>query len=224
MKQLIKKWIFGSAVGPKKILFGAARGLKMKIDPLHKSQRILGLDEIEIQSSFKQFARRCPVLVDVGASDGYYALIYKKYQPGGYIYSCDADTNFRQDQEDNFKENGFDTKALHYISKFIGDRDDEQFARIDSIVDRKADSNIFLKIDIDGGELGALKGAENTLRNKNCFVIVETHSLELENKCLEYMKSLGYSCRIIKNGFIRNFVPEKRIVDHNRWFSATKAI
>jgi hypothetical protein len=223
MKTLLKRILFGSGNGLKTIRFGIAKGIKMQIDPANKAQRILGLDEFEIHSYFKSFARKCNTFVDIGASDGFYSLIYRKHNPAGSIFSCEGQSRFEAEQRENFGVNGYDHgKNFFYTSKFIGSHNEGNFITVDTLLQNNAVNDVFLKIDIDGGEVEALKGASGTLKNKNCGLIIETHSLQLENDCISILQSMNYACEIIKNAAVRRLLPEQREIEHNRWLVATK--
>ena len=193
----------------------------MNIDLDNKTQRYLGLDEKEIQRKFKQYAIATDVFVDIGSSDGYYGLIYHKWNREGTQYLCDARQAFAQEQKDNFILNSYDTVKIHFVSKFIAGISNEESVALDELL-KDVDGDIFLKIDVDGGELNVLQGVVNTLRERQCMLIVETHSKELEVGCTNYLDQLGYTTQIIRNAWWRRFIPELRPIAHNRWFSAEK--
>lgn len=221
MKQFIKRFFFGTGVQQKKILFGLASDIKMNINLSHKSQRYLGLEENEVQSYFKEFARTSSVFVDIGASDGYYGLIYYKLNSKGEQFLCDADPTYAMQQKANFVMNNFALDRVNFISKFISDKTNDTHVSLDNLL-KNIHGAIFIKIDVDGGELHVLKGMEKTLTESICKVIVETHSKELEDTCTQYLQQLGYKTNIIPNAWWRFFVPELRPIAHNRWFSAEK--
>lgn len=221
MRQFIKGLLFGTGVQQKQIVFGLARNIKMRIDLNHKSQRYLGLDEREVQPSFRRYANLSSVFVDIGASDGYYGLIYHKLNNKGEIFLCDADPSYAPQQKAHFLMNNFSLNKVNFISKFISDITNETHIALDNLL-KNADDTIFLKIDVDGGELHVLKGVEKVLTQNDCKLIVETHSKELEDKCTAYLQGLGYKSAIIPNAWWRLFVPEKRPIEHNRWFNAEK--
>jgi hypothetical protein len=221
MKQFIKRLFFGTGTQPRKIMFGLASSIKMNIDIDNKSQRYLGLDEREIQRSFKKFSAASAVFVDVGASDGYYGLIYYKLRKDGTQYLFDANSSFAEQQRSHFQINDFRADKINFISKFVSNiTDDNHIALNDFIKDPAA--TVFVKIDVDGGELDVLKGLENVLKRNNCKLIVETHSKELEDACIAYLQQFNYSTTIIPNAWWRLFVPELRPIPHNRWFRAEK--
>jgi len=73
----------------------------------------------------------------------------------------------------------------------------------------------FIKIDIEGAEVMALQGAHEVLSKHKPGLIIETHSLDLENDCIKLLKKYGYDPKIIDQSKI---FPEKRqAFTHNRW-------
>ena len=222
LKQYIKRLLFGAGIKQKKIIAGLASGIKMNIDMAHKLQRYLGLDEREVQSWFKKFAQSSSLFVDIGASDAYYGLIYFKLNNLGEQFLCDANPNFVTIQKENFLLNGYDMSRVHLVSKFISNQEDATHVSLDRLVTNTS-STIFIKIDVDGGELHVLKGMEKTLATVNCKIIVETHSVELEKDCIEFLYSQGYQTAIIDNAWWRFLIPEQRPIPHNRWFKAERS-
>ncbi len=222
MKKIIKRLFFGKGIQERKIKFGVARGIKMKINLEHKIQRYLGLEEREVQSWFKKFAPETSVFVDIGASDGFYGLVYYKLNSEGQQYLCDAIVAYADEQRANFRLSGFSLEKINIVSRFIGDATTDTHISLDELL-KSAPGNVFLKIDVDGGELSVLKGVQQVLRSRNCKIVVETHSKQLEEDCTAYLQQLGYKTKIIPNAWWRLFIPELRPMDHNRWFSAWKA-
>ncbi|HLK28376.1 MAG TPA: FkbM family methyltransferase [Puia sp.] len=219
MKQKIKKILFGEGNQIKKILFGKAKGITMYIDLQNKIQRIMGTDEREIQSSFVRFAKKSGYFFDIGASDAYYGLFYKKYNPTGQAYLFDADKKFEQIQKENFDINHF-SEGIHLYQKYVSNVDSDSTISIDSFgIEGK---NVFIKIDVEGAETAVLQGVQNMLKANNCCLIIETHSFQLEKDCVSFLENLGYKTHIIKNAWWRVFIPELRPLEHNRWLEAFK--
>ena len=223
MKNFLKSVLVGDKAKVYTIKYGVAKGLKIFLDPKDRSLRLFALDETELQTYIRQFAPRCEVFVDLGSSDGYYPLIYRKLNPAGEIYSFEVQEIQAVEQPKNFKMNGFDTGKLHVIQKYASDKIDDNNVTVDSVVPVKG-KKVFFKVDIEGAELIALKGARNLLVNNTCSVIVETHSKELEDQCDEYLKQLGFSTKIVKLAWYRSIVPEARSLPHNRWIIAESKV
>ena len=205
----------------REIKFGIAKGIKMQIDANSKAQRILGLDEKEIQAAFKKYSLKAEYFFDIGASDGYYSLIYKKLNRAGKIFAFEVKEDLTAEMEKNFSINNFDFKDVTLIKKFVSNVDDEKHVSIDTAFTHK-NKNLFFKIDVDGGEMDVLNGLKNTIANNNCFFVIETHTKKLEEDCIAFIENCGYATTIIGNAFWRAIVPEDRPIEHNRWFSAHK--
>lgn len=217
----MKKALFGKERGVRKIKYGAASGIEMDIDPDTKLQRLLGLDEREIQPEFTEFARKSSHYIDVGASDGYYGLIYKKFNPQGQVFLIEADPKLAPEQRHNMEMNAAGA-GVEYLSLFVASHDDERHISIDAIAQKVNPTGLFVKIDVEGAELDVLHGMKDSLANRACHVLIETHSKELENQCMEFLQGYGYYCKIIDNAWWRSIVPESRQIEHNRWLAATK--
>jgi hypothetical protein len=219
MKNFLKRVLVGDKAKVYTIKYGVAKGLKIFLDPKDRSLRLFALDETELQTYIRKFAPHSEVFVDLGSSDGYYPLIYRKLNPAGEIFSFEVQEIQAVEQPKNFEMNGFDTGKLHVIQKYASDRVDDKNVTVDSMV-AITGKKVFLKVDIEGAELIALKGAKNLLVNNVCSVIVETHAKELEDQCEAFLKQLGFSTEIVNPAWYRSLVPEARSLPHNRWLIA----
>lgn len=217
MKKLVKKLLFGND-SIQTIKAGIGKGLKMKIDVSSKAQRVLGLDEREIQKPFADYAKKCTHFFDIGASDGYYSLLYRKYNKNGKIFMFEAQDRFKAEQEEHFKMNAFEINYKHF-AKFVSNTNDSTNISIDTLF-TETNQKLLFKIDVDGGEMEVFKGMITTIQNNNCFFVVETHTKQLEIDCIKFVENLGYKTRIIDAAWYRTFVPEERPIEHNRWFVA----
>jgi FkbM family methyltransferase len=63
---------------------------------------------------------------------------------------------------------------------------------VDDIVEKLGAIPDLVKIDVEGGELAVLRGAEQTLRRRAPKILLSTHGPTLKAACLEYLGSLGY--------------------------------
>jgi precorrin-6B methylase 2 len=219
MKNSVKNLLFGRS-NIQKIKAGIGKGVFMKIDVSNKAQRILGLDEYEIQKVFKSYSQIAKYFFDIGASDGYYSLLFRKLNPNGSIYMFEAQERFRKEIESNFSLNSFPINYQHF-AKYASDKIDNNNVTIDSIFQKRGESLLF-KIDVDGGEEVVLKGMEQTMINNKCLFVIETHSKELEESCINFLNKNGYSCKVINHAWFRFFLPEERVIEHNRWLVAEK--
>ena len=58
--------------------------------------------------------------------------------------------------------------------------------------DGQIDGPSFIKMDIEGEEVKALKGAENLLKKYMPVLNISTHGQDIHKNCIEFIKSLGY--------------------------------
>jgi hypothetical protein len=221
MKNFLKGLLVGKEAKVYEIKYGIAKGIKIFLDPKDRSLRYFALEESELQSYFKKFSPKCEVFIDLGSSDGYYPLIYRKMNPAGEIYSFEVQEIQAVEQPKNFVLNGFSTNKLHVIQKYASDVIDDMNVTVDSIVNVKG-KKVFFKVDIEGAELMALHGATQLLKNNTCSIIVETHAKDLDDQCVDFLQSLGYSTSIVEYAWYRAIIPEKRSLEHNRWIVAEK--
>ncbi len=223
LKSLVKYTLFGQpGVRPRQINRGLLKGLKFNIDTASKSLRLLGLDESELTPHFQRLVVGIEGAMDIGANDGWYTT-YLASRPGmKKVWAFDPDPSLLEITRANLALNSEQyVRKTTLVAKFVGNRDDERFCRVDPLV---ADFTgpLLLKIDVEGAEHDVLEGAENTLRRDNVRLIVETHSLALEESCTAYLKARGYQVQIVPNAWYRLIFPESRASAHNRWFTATR--
>lgn len=217
-----KQLLFGRGLRPHRIRFGVARGLVMQIDPAAKTQRILGLDEREIQREFVDASHWAETLVDVGSSDGYYGLVFHKYKPDGALHLIDGNPDFAPRQRAHFATN-FPNARPEFLSRFVMPPDRQGPGTILLSHDLPVRGRrVFFKIDVDGWELDVLKSAEALLPDTPCRFLIETHSPDLERDCIAFFARHGFKTRVIRNAWWRAILPEKR-PPHNRWLAAVRS-
>lgn len=223
IKGAVKRMLVGEpGERPRDIGAGLLRGLRFNVDTSSKTMRLLGLDEREIAKAVADAAAKSSAALDVGSNDGWYSLYFASRPNIEKVWAFEPDPTMAPRFESNFALNSPEfLKKVQVESKFVGDRDDDQFVRIDTIL-AGYDKPVLLKVDVDGGELDVLKGARQTLETKTCHLVIETHTVELERDCTAFLEGLGYRTTIIPNGWYRAVVPEFRPSPHNRWFVAER--
>ena len=223
LKGAVKRVLLGPpGERPRDVKAGLLRGLRFNVDTASKSQRLLGLDEREIAAAVRDAAAGASAALDVGANDGWYALYFASRPNVERVWAFEPDGPTVGRMRDNFALNdpAFAGK-LEAIQKCVGDRDDDAFVRVDTIVGDYA-KPLVLKIDVDGGEVEVLEGARRTLGRNDCTLVVETHGRQLERDCVAFLSELKYEVRIIDNGWYRALVPETRPTPLLRWFVARR--
>ncbi|GHT51794.1 hypothetical protein FACS189440_21230 [Bacteroidia bacterium] len=98
-------------------------------------------------------------ILDMGAAEGIFSLGIIDIANHVYLFECDK--NWISALNATFapwKE------KVTLISKYVSDIDDESNISIDHFLEGKEKNNLFFKMDIEGCEQAALKGAEKTLK------------------------------------------------------------
>jgi len=223
LKSTVKRIFLGrSGERPRHVRTGLVKGRRFIIDVANKSMRLVGMDEREIAGWTRKASEGARTAVDVGANDGWYALYFASHPTIRKVYGFEPDSGLIDRARENLSFNGGECVSRTVLTrKFVGNADDEQWCRIDTIL-AGAEYPIVFKIDVDGGEMDVLRGAKATLSGGRCALVIETHSQELERDCLAFLKELGYQCTIVNNGWYRAIVPESRHIPHNRWLVAHK--
>ena len=223
LKAAVKRLLLGEpGERPRDIATGLLRGLRFNVDTASKSMRLIGLDEREIVRAVEDAASASSAALDVGANDGWYSLYFASRPNIERVWAFEPEPGMGPRIDGNLALNPPEfSKKVQVVRKFVGDRDDERFVRIDTVL-AGYDKPVVLKIDVEGGETAVLRGARGTLERLTCHLIVETHAPELERECLEFLGGLGYRTTVIPNGWYRAVVPEHRISPHCRWLTARR--
>ena len=223
LKSAIKQGLLGKpGLRPRRISRGLLKGLSFNVDTGNKSMRLLGLDESEIAPVTRKLAAQVRSAADIGANDGWYSLYFASRPNIEKIFAFEPLAHVLETARANFALNDPDfLKKVTLVEAFVGNKTgQDHWVRLDDYAAEMVEP-ILLKIDVDGGEIDVLEGARQVL-SRDCRLIVETHSPELEKGCIERLGAMGYSCRIIGNAWYRALVPENREIAHNRWFVATR--
>lgn len=153
------------------------------------------------------------VVYDVGAHVGYYSMMMAKYAgPKGRVYSFEPrplNNGFlRKHIAANHLEN------INVMDKAVSDVVGElrfnantgtgtghlsdtgnivvNSTTIDTLVGEGMPVPNLIKIDVEGGEIGVLKGAVNTIEKNKPKIIFATHGDELHKFCVGFLEDRGY--------------------------------
>lgn len=216
MKALIKKLFFNTG-NTHKILSGPGKGIVMNYDINNRFQHLLGSYEREIYSYLSKGMRKSNVLIDVGANDGYYVMAFLK--TGKQVIACEPGP-MNKEIIKNAALNGFKEGEHFFLEKrLVGEKKDEQYVTIEELTNGMGNALFFL-IDIDGGEFELLSSCGVNFNYENSIWLIETHSKELEDSCMSFLKERGFAVEIINNKWWRFLLPEQRPLAHNRWLYA----
>jgi predicted RNA methylase len=220
MKSLVQRLILGSGTRPRRIRLGLLNGLDFEIDAASKKQRLVGLEEKEIEPHIRDIGAPARTAIDVGANDGWYAAYFASRPNIVKVIACDPDEQVVAMMRRNLKLNNLEAKVdVHTI--FVGSKQAPPGQTLDQLAANQS-GPFAIKIDVEGAELDVLESGAHLLANEECHLVVETHRSDLERDCLKYLGDLGYRTAVIPNGWYRRFVPEQRPLPHNRWLVAHK--
>lgn len=137
-------------------------------------------------------------LFDIGSAEGIFSIDTIELVNHVYLFECEdywieaLEASFAPWKE-----------KVTIIRKYVGDHNDENFITIDEMMKGRTIDNLFLKMDIEGAEQSALRGALHTLKNgKNINVAVCVYHREEDPSVINSnMKSMGYSTQFTE-GYI----------------------
>jgi hypothetical protein len=124
-------------------------------------------------------------LLDLGAAEGLFSLSVIDIVNHACLFECEE--NWMKALNATFAP--WKDKVT-IVPKYVSDTNDAETVTIDRFLEGKDKTNLFLKMDIEGYELAALKGAEKTLREATdidfsiCTYHRENDAVEIKN-CLE---------------------------------------
>jgi hypothetical protein len=183
---LAKQMILPTGNSPRRIPFGLYRGLTLDIDFASQMLFYLGLWEAETTAVIRTVLGRVDWAIDIGAGQGELAILFRR-AGAECVIAAEPQATERSAMVRNMAFNGLEPTAITVIDRFIGKAEDEVAIDDLPVVPERPG---FLKIDIDGGELGAIRSAERLLSQGRLLkVLVETHSAELERDCIAALKS-----------------------------------
>lgn len=160
-------------------------------------------------------------VIDVGASDGRWSLVAKKYFPQAFYFLIEA----RQEHEAALQTVKFKYQNLDYLISAAGDKIGQCYFDASDLFGGLASHNPFeqncitvpittidievqtrkllppflIKLDTHGFEVPILEGAIQTLKNSE-LVIIEVYNFQLTNESLkfyelcDYMEKQGFRC------------------------------
>lgn len=99
-------------------------------------------------------------LLDIGSAEAFFALEVIEYIDHAYLFECDED--WIEALEATFAPW---KNKITIVRKYVSDVNDENNITLNEYFKDKPSNNLFLKMDIEGYERKALKGAEALLKN-----------------------------------------------------------
>jgi hypothetical protein len=151
------------------------------------------------------------MVFDVGGQHGYDALVFAKLAgPEGRVVSFDCEPSAVAEMERNFAANpalaNKVTPRLAFVGTGAGCLSIDEAAR-------EYFQPTFIKLDIEGGEVDALRGASEALRQRPSLLI-EVHGESAEAESRKILVEHGYQPETVNR---RKWLTEYRPMAHNRW-------
>jgi hypothetical protein len=186
----------------------------MRIDFQHQTRTYLGLYEIELNRHLWRVLLPGVTAFDIGVQHGYDSLVIAKHTRAR-VAAFECDPTCLAAMRANFALNPGLAGVIEPVSAMVGTGAGclglDEWAYGGGFVPD------FIKLDIDGGEVDALRSAERMLTERHPPIIVEVHSPELEWECGAILVSHGYRPLTVSQ---RTLLPDWRPIEHNRWLVA----
>ncbi len=209
LRQQLKNLFLPTGRRDRKILFGPAAGAVMSLD-LHDEFRIwLGVYEAELNAYFRRLIYPGALCFDVGAAEGYNAVMMAKLS-GREVISFEPGAAWLEKVRSELSKNDL---AGQVIEAFVGEEVGDGKTTIDAAAETYGMPD-FIKMDIEGAETSALRGAHVALSTRKPNLIIEVHGVDAEDECIDILQKHGYRPERITP---RKLFPEYRPIDHNQW-------
>ncbi len=135
------------------------------------------------------------IVVDVGAAEGIFAL--DAIDKAEHVYLFEVEEDWVEALQSTFEPY---VDKVTIICKFVSDFDDEEHCRLDTIFRNcRVDC---IKMDIEGAEMQALRGAQGLLQGQNITLAVCVYHYKNDNRIIgEWLQKQGFSVRN-SNGYV----------------------
>jgi FkbM family methyltransferase len=198
---------------PIPILSGRLRGLKwLPESAIHRCW--MGWYESDKQELIANEVRPGSVFYDVGANVGFHSLLASKLVDSGKVIAFEPSPRniafLKKHIELNRLQNltvlevavGEKNEVMHFETEstgFAGHLSEHggipvRVTTLDSLVQSgQIPPPDYIKMDIEGAELMALRGAEQILRTHGPEIFLATHGHEVDRQCCKLLESLRYT-------------------------------
>lgn len=221
LKSRLKRRLLPEGAAPRTIRAGLLSGLRMDLDFQHRTQLWLGLQERELLGWIRSLSKDIRTAIDVGANDGMYTLYFLAKTRAVNTIAFEPSVDDLLQLRRNLALNQLaEDLRLQIVPQFVGAVAGPDATTLDAYSDSLL-SPCLIKVDIDGGEVELLRGARKTLSLSDVRWIIEVHSKELEEQCIDILRHANYRVQLVPNAWWRALLPELRLIGHNRWLVAT---
>lgn len=203
-----------------RILKGKLRGKRWVAgSAIHRSW--LGFFEPDKQREICRRVKPNTVFYDVGANVGFYSLLASVLVGQGRVFAFEPlpmNINYLKIHLALNKVRNVDVLGvavsdrvgesffLQEETRSMGHLQNEgelrvQITTLDSLIQaNKIDPPDYIKMDIEGEELLALRGASETFQRYHPVLFLATHGREVYYGCCQLLESWGYECRVLQGG------------------------
>ncbi len=217
---------------------GGLAGKKMMLDMQTEKDYWLGTYEMDLQQAIQDWVQSGMVAYDVGANIGYVSLLLaKRVGENGQVFSFEPlpsnqerlQKNLALNPKLNVKlipkavaEKAGKTAFLVHSSGGMGklqgslgkntdyeNKIEVETASLDDFVykEKNAAPNI-IKIDIEGGEVQALKGMQRLLKEAKLMLLLELHGHEAAKSTWNILREASYNLYYMRAGYRKIAAPE----------------
>lgn len=205
MKSILKRPLYNvmQIININRVLFGKNKGLKLRYSPDLNLDMLFGLHEPNTFEVFDIFCKEGMLVADIGANVGYFSKFLSKkvgvtgqvhaFEPIPRTFNMLKDTialnrleNITAVNKAVSSNNGTVTMFLsntHYMASIDvswasteGGKTEVPATTLDAYFEALGKYPDFIKMDIEGGGVFALKGMENCIRNNEPILFLESHT------------------------------------------------
>jgi precorrin-6B methylase 2 len=181
---------------------GANAGLELLLDPRAEVGYVRGDHEPWLQDLLREWLRPGDEYLDVGSHVGFFALVAARcVGEAGRVVAFEPDPENFARLEANRDRNGLTQieclKAAAWSSdgRVRFDSSTHQDSGVQGAV--VTGGGVEVKLDVEGGEVEALRGAQQLLARRSTHWAVEVHSAALQQEVTEIFERHGYRTRTV---------------------------
>ena len=167
------------------ILGGPFRGAKVFLNPANSKRKIFGLYEYCLNEWIKKTIENKEFVLDVGANTGYHTygfayLLKKNNSQNPIVIAFEPETCPELDIPKGWDM--YSECRIEILKKYVGENTNDNTITLDDVYSKyltDSSSSGLIKIDIEGAETEALKGAIGLLQDPRHDWLIEIHGDEL---------------------------------------------
>ena len=210
-KKVVKTFLPKSA-GSRKLLKGLAAGTVAHIDFDFDAAFYFGRHEKELHPYYARLVKPGMKVFDVGMYRGWDALTFA-VMSGEEVVSFDGNPDSLKNTNALIAPSGYAEK-ISLVNGYVGPKEVDGQVTLDKTAKRFFVPD-FIKMDIEGAEANALRGATNILSTRRPSMVIETHGQAVEKDCIEQLEDYGYKITAVDAK--GKMFGANRVMEHNRW-------